>query len=433
MSPWLIAAMAVSGQQQFFPPKTLTLEQVWQQTEKNSKVVQIQQLHVEGSVEEIKDARAERLPEITASGAYARVSNMPVYDEGLLHAPAQFPVLHTYYTLGAEAYLNVYGGGRTNIKIAEKEVLGKIAREQKLLTISEVKLRAAEYYLGIEQNLIFSDLMRQFISDQEKQLERIRQLQKNGVVLKSDVLRAELQISRYRLSLDQIGNDITLASQKLDILIGQPDSQAIIPGGLPNPDSLVFGVLHDYLDEAVMNAHPERLSGQEKLLKQLQLEEAKAAQKPGLGLFATYNYSYPQILFYPYSGALYGFGMAGVKASWTISNLYQNKHKIKAAEIEVVQQEIGHRNTWDQVRQQVTAAYLRYKEALNRITVARANEEQATENARIVNNTYFNQLSLVTDLLDANTQQLQTRFELAAARMAALLQYYQLQNSIGNL
>lgn len=412
---------------------TLTIAEVWQQTEQNSKAIRMQQLHVESSAEAIKDARAQRLPAITASGAYARVSNMPVYADGVLHTPSQFPVLHTYYTLGAEAYLNVYSGGSTRLKITEKEVLEKIAEEQKRLTVSEAKLRAADYYLSIEQNRIFTDLMRQYIADQDQQLGRIRQLQRNGVVLKSDVLRAELQLSRQKLSLDQIENDSIIANQKLDILIGQPDSQAIVVKGLPDPDSLVFGTFQDYLDEAERNAHPELISAREKQLKQLQWKEIKAAQAPKLGLFATYNYSYPQILFYPYSGAVYGFGMAGVKASWTISNLYQNKHKIRAAQLETEQQEMEHLYTSDEVRQEVTAAYLRCKEALHRVSVARTNVEQATENARIVSNTYFNQLSLVTDLLDANTQLLQTRFELTAARMAALLQYYHLQNSIGNL
>jgi outer membrane protein len=65
--------------------------------------------------------------------------------------------------------------------------------------------------------------------------------------------------------------------------------------------------------------------------------------------------------------------------------------------------------------------------------VAKENIKQASENLRIVNNTYFNQLSLLTDLLDADTQLLQTRFDLAAAQISAELQYYQLQKTIGNL
>jgi len=39
----------------------------------------------------------------------------------------------------------------------------------------------------------------------------------------------------------------------------------------------------------------------------------------------------------------------------------------------------------------------------------------------------------VTDLLDADTQMLQTRFDLVSANIAARVRYYQLQKVIGNL
>jgi outer membrane protein len=125
--------------------------------------------------------------------------------------------------------------------------------------------------------------------------------------------------------------------------------------------------------------------------------------------------------------------MTGIRASFPFTAFYHNYHKTKAAELEYKRQEIEHADTQDAIKQQVKEAYLRYKESLNRIDVARTNIAQAAENSRILNNTYFNQLSLVTDLLDANTQLLQTRFDLEAAQIAAQLQYYRLQEAIGNL
>jgi outer membrane protein len=125
--------------------------------------------------------------------------------------------------------------------------------------------------------------------------------------------------------------------------------------------------------------------------------------------------------------------MGGIKASFAISSIYHNYHKTKVAKLEYESQEIEHAQTQDNVRQQVNEAYLRFNEALNRIEVSKTNVKQATENRRIVSNTYFNQTSLITDLLDADTQLLQTRFDLAAAQIAAQLKYFQLQNVTGNL
>jgi outer membrane protein len=412
---------------------SLTLAQVWEKAAVNSKSIQMQQLRVESSKEEILDAKAERLPEINAMGEYARVSNLPVYTNGLFHKPEQFEVVHTSYRFGGEAYFNLYNGNKVNNNIARQQINSNIRAEQKNMTVSEIKVQAAAYYLDLHRSNIFKTLIQANIADQEKQLAEIRQLHKNGVVLKSDVLRAELQLSRQQLTLTQIQNDIAIANQKLNILMGEPDEIPVITQELPNLEQLPPKTYEEYLATAMSNSYQNKISEQETKLRRLQLKDVRGNVSPKIGLFANYAYSYPQIQFYPYSIALYGVGLAGIKATFPIDAIYHNRHKEKAAEIEFKEQEIEHHNTQDIIRQKVKEAYLRYEEALNRIQVAQTNIQQATESSRIVSNTYFNQLSLVTELLESNTQLLQSRFDLAAAQIAAQLQYYQLQNAIGNL
>jgi outer membrane protein TolC len=416
-----------------YKPVNLTLKQVWDKAVLSNKNIQIQQLRVAGSQEEVLDAKAERLPEINATGEYARVSNLPIYTNGLFHTPEHFEVVHNSYRVGADAYLNLYNGHKTSNNISRQQIIQQIRSAQKNMTVSDIKLQASAYFLDLQRSTIFKQLILTHISDQEKQLEQIRQLQKNGVVLKSDVLRAELQLSRTQLSLTQIQNDYAIANQKLNILMGEPDGIPVVPSEMPEVDKLPMKTYEEYLSIAMSNAFQNQISEQEIKLRRLQLNDVRGNVSPKIGLFADYNYSYPQIQFYPYSIALYGLGLAGIRASFPIDALYHNRHKVKAAEIEYKQQELEHHNTQDQIRQKVNEAFLRYDEALNRIRVARTNIEQATESSRIVTNTYFNQLSLVTELLEANTQLLQSRFDLAAAQIAAQLQYYQLQNVIGNL
>jgi outer membrane protein len=411
----------------------LTLTQVWERAANFSKAVQMKQLHLEGSVEQIKDAKFERLPEVNIDGEYARITNMPIYENGLFKAPQQFEVLHQTYTAGADAYLNLYNGNKTNIEINARKTENKIAVEQKKLTLSEIKLRAAAYYLDMQRSIIFRDLLIKDIAAQEKQLQQIQALKANGVVLKSDVLRAGLKLSKQKLSLVELNNDLAIANQKLNILIGLPDEQKIIPTQNSVLDSLTLKSNTDYLNDAGSNSYQIKISEQETELKKLQLKNIKANVSPKVGLFGLYKYSYPQIFLYPYSPYIYGIGMGGIKASFAISSIYHNYHKTKVAKLEYESQEIEHAQTQDNVRQQVNEAYLRFNEALNRIEVSKTNVKQATENRRIVSNTYFNQTSLITDLLDADTQLLQTHFDLAAAQIAAQLKYFQLQNVTGNL
>ena len=412
---------------------TLTINQVWEKATAENKIIKMQDLDVAVSAEKILDAKAERLPEISTEAEYGKVSNFPLFVDGLLHKPELLPVEHTFYKVGGDAYLNLYNGHKTGTNITRQQILHEIHSERRNQTVSEIKLQAAAYYLDLQRSIAFKALMEKNIEDQERQLKEIRQLLINGVVLKSDVLRAELQLSRQNLSLKQINNDIAIARQKLNILMGEPDAQHTSPVELSAMQELPVKNYEEYLREAMARSYQNKISEEETRLSKLELKDVKANVNPKLGLFANYAYSYPQIQFYPYSNYLYGLGTAGIKASFSVDALYHNKHKVKAAQLELKTQELEHHHTQDQIRQRVNEGYLRYNESLNRIKVAETNVIQARENARIVNNTYFNQLSLVTDLLESNTQLLQTQFDLAAARIAAQLQYYQLQNIIGNL
>lgn len=414
-------------------PLPLTLSQVWEKADAFSKAIKIKNLGVQGSVQEVKDARAERLPELSVGGNYEKATNIPVYENGLFSAPTQHEVIHTLYKIGADGYLNVYNGSKTNLNIAKEEVLYKIAIEQQHLTTSEIRLRAAAYYLDLQKNIIFKDLLIKDIADQEKQLKEIKQFLKHGVVLKSDVLRVELKLSRQQMSLIRIENDIILANQKLNILIGEPDERLVDPVEKLEPEALLLKSYDNYLSEATEKSFPYRISEQQTQLRKIQLKNVKANVAPQVGLYGNFNFANPQIFLYPYNPHLYSLGIVGVKASFAISSFYLNKHKEKAAQIELQQQETEHSDVQDNVRKRVKEAYLRYKESLIQIGVDRVNVDHAKENARIVSNTYFNQTSLITDLLDADIQLLQTRFDLATSQIAAQLQYYQLQNVIGTL
>ncbi|PWV50615.1 outer membrane protein TolC [Chitinophaga sp. S165] len=435
MLPFMILTMCVTAQRPHdtIQPLHLSIEQIWEQAEVNNRRIAMSKLRVESSEEALKDAKAERLPEINAAGAYARVTNMPVYEDGIFHTPEQFPVLHNYYKVGGEAYFNIYNGNKTTLEIKKEATEHAIAEQQKNLTVSEVKFNAAVCYLDLARSCRFKELIAKDIAEQERQLAHIQELQKNGVVLKSDVLRATLKLSRQKMGMVEIDNDIAIASQQLAIMIGADEHVLIAPDTSLTEQSAVTGTYEEYLSGAAEHAYEYKISEGETALKELSLKQVKANVSPKVGLFAEYAWSYPQIQFYPYAGAMYGLGMYGVKAAFPISSFYHNKHKEKAAKIELHRQEIEHKETGDVVRQHVNEAFLRYKEALTRIDVAETNVKQAAENLRIVNNTYFNQLSLVTDLLDADTQMLQTRFDLVSANIAARVRYYQLQKVIGNL
>ncbi|MBV8327730.1 TolC family protein [Chryseobacterium sp.] len=410
----------------------LSLKDAWQRAEENSRHIKINTLDADIAEAEVKDTKRERLPEIAVKGSIEKASNIPIYENGIFSRPVQHEVIHTLYRAGADFYLNIYEGNKLNLKIKENQTLQKIKNIQKEQAVSDIHYKTAALYLDLQKTFIFRNLIRQDIEDQKTQLKEIQALYKNGVVLKNDVLRIELELSRRKMALVTIENDILIATQKLNIILGIPDEKTVIPDAPLDQwnESAAYG---EYLKQAMDHSFDYHVSEEQTELSKIRLKQVKANVSPKIGLYGEFYYANPQIFLYPYNPNWYSLGIVGLKASFSISSLYHNTHKVKAAALEFEKEEEGHKNTEDKIRQQVKEAYLRYQEALEQIRVAETNVTQAKENARITKNTYFNQASLLTDLLDADIQLLQTKFELEAAKIMAQNNYYLLQNITGTL
>ena len=411
----------------------LTLPEAWRKAEAYSRQIEITRKASAIAAEEVKDARIERLPEIGMAGSVEKATNMPIYENGIFSSHTQqHEIIHTLYKASADLYLNLYNGNKLNLKIEENKLLYQLTEIQYDEMVSNIRYKTASLYLDLQRSQIFRKLIIQDIADQEKQLAEIKSFQKHGVVLKSDVLRVELELSRRKMALVTIENDILVAMQKLNIIIGTPDEQPVIPAEFA-PEQIIDQSYENYLEAALHSSFAYHLSEKQTEISKVRLREVKANIRPKVGLYSDFTYANPQIFLFPYNPAWYSLGIAGIKASLPISELYHNMHKVHAARLELEKEEVAHKDTEDKVRQRVKEAYLRYKESLVQISVAEANVAHAEENARIIKNTYFNQTSLITDLLDADVQLLQTRFELAASRIIAQDKYYLLQNIIGIL
>jgi outer membrane protein TolC len=104
-----------------------------------------------------------------------------------------------------------------------------------------------------------------------------------------------------------------------------------------------------------------------------------------------------------------------------------------AARLRVKQAELQTEARRDEVRTEAASFYIKYGEALNRIAVNEHSVEEALVNYRIQNTKYLNQLTLLTDLLDADNLYQESRFNLVRAQTDALAIYYHLLYLSGNL
>jgi outer membrane protein len=279
--------------------------------------------------------------------------------------------------------------------------------------------------------------LQQFILDQLKRaqvrLENINSLYKNQKVTKSDVLRAQVTLSNVELSFQQNQNDIAIANQKLAILTDLPDAIKIIPIDSAAIEKPEIESLSSLVEKTETSSFSVQKAGENIELQRTKVKTVQSDNMPTLSFNGAYGIHYPNYLFFPPVDQAYSVGFVGLKAQYEISSIYKNKEKLNAAKMRVNEAELIQKEKIDKVRSEIKAYYIKYDEALNRISVNQKSVEQTKVNYKIVNTKYLNQLSLLTDLLDADNLYQESRQNLVKAQTDALTIYYRIFYTSGNL
>ncbi|MEY8760631.1 TolC family protein [Chryseobacterium tongliaoense] len=413
----------------------ISLEEIWKTAEMNNRQLKLSDLNLQQSKLEVLEAKDRLLPEISLVGDIKLNSRFLIYDDGLFSSPQDVPVKSYGYGAGYSLNFNLFNGGRDrrNIKMKQEEEAHR--QYEGNLQKHSVKYSIAVAYFDLSKFLNFRDFLSAEIAAENKQLSLIESLHQNGVVLKSDVLRTSVKLSRLELNLSDIEKKIDISKERLNILMGRDQGQPIAIDYKCDfqPETIQNGDFADYMDIA-LNQSPEfKMADSDIKWSELNIRQISATRLPKVSLYSTYNYTYPQISFYPYSNDLWGFGQTGIKVQFSIDNLYKSKHSIARARIVNIQAKEKANIKKDEISLQVKEAYLQQQQALESVETAEKNILKTTETLRVIRNSYLHQESLLTDLLEAENAVLEAKFNLTTAQTSVKLNHIRLLAIVGIL
>jgi outer membrane protein TolC len=199
---------------------------------------------------------------------------------------------------------------------------------------------------------------------------------------------------------------------------------------MPRP---VVDTLLSLVTIAPKNAFAVNRLGENINIQNARIKSLNSNYSPVISLYSAYGLSYPNTIFFPPVDQAYSIGFVGLKIQYNISSRYQNKNKVSAGKIRLEELHYVQKNINDNVRQEAGSLLIKYREALNRISVNEKSIEQARVNYKIVSAKYYNQLALLTDLLDADNLYQESKFNLVQSQTSALFIYYQLLYTSGKL
>jgi len=412
----------------------LTLEKVWEITASQNRQLQLASLYLKESDINVLEAKDKLLPELSVIGNYALNSKLLIYNDGLFSSPENVPVSKYGYGYGYNLDFNLYSGGKDkrNIKIREEE---EVRRQNEFeLQKNNIKYAVAVVYYDLYKFMQFRDFIAAEITAEKKQLITIENLNKNGTVLKSDVLRTSVKLAKLKLSFSDVEKKIEITKQRLNVFMGRDNED---PVSISNKE-IEAGNIKDfefteYVSMALKNAPEYKIANNNIELSDLNIKQAKANVLPKVYLYSRYNYTYPQVSFYPYSNDLWSYGQTGVKMMFSLDNLYKSKHSIAHANTINDQEKEKANIKKDEITIQVKEAYLQRQQAWESEVTAEENIIQSSETVRVIRNSYLNQESLLTDLLDAENLLLEAKFALTSAKVNLKLSHIRLLVIIGIL
>ena len=382
------------------------------------------------SDDQLKTAYINRLPTIQV-GANAGMIGQPVIFQQGLSQPIHPETPGWSQNYKVELTQPIYQGGRIQYSILKADIQKQIAILNTANDQAGIKLVLLQQYMSLFSFYKQREVLDRNIEESERRLKDITRMRKEGVVTRNDEIRSELQLTNDRLAYQEAENSIALTSQQLDLYLGLDETLLIIPDTTLLYSAVGMQDYETYVRLAYENYPGMQIARRDTRLAENDIKLVKANNLPSLSLHAGNTLARP--LSTTLADMYNNNWNIGLSLSYNLSSLYQNKHRMHEVRQVVQLRQNAEEQLMQHIRIDVRTAYTRHQEALNRVEALKLSVKQAEENYRIVQNRYLNQLSILTDLLDASSVRLNAELQLTVARTQTIYTYYELQRVCGSL
>ena len=413
-------------------PMLMTIEQLFELADKNSKDIQLHNLMINEADQAVKVAKNKLLPTIDAKAEFSYIGDGVMTDRDFSNGiHADMPHFGNSFVLKASQV--VYSGGAISGNIERSKLEAVKARHEYDISRQDLRFLLLGYYLDLfqlnNQKIVY-----------ERNVEQTQILVKDmcvaydqGTALKSDITRYELQLQNLQLGLTATKNKINVLNYKLATTLGL-DSDAVI---LPDTTALFNMTVerkmeNDWMEESKFTPQMELANTEIEICKNNE-RLVRADKLPKVSISVTNDFNGPILVEVPPLDNNFNYWFAGVSLSYSFDALFKTGKKMKQAKLATLQSQTRRELAEEHISNAIHEAFVNLNEAYVRLETQQKSVQLAHENYGIVRQRYINGLALITDMLDASTTQLDMELQLANYQIGILYQYYLLKKITGTL
>lgn len=410
--------------------RSITLDEALGLGIENNRQLKMANTDVAIANENVSQAKIAKMPRIGFNTGYNYIGDPKLY-EGFYKNSLNVDYYNHQAYGNIVSAVPVYTGNLINKKIEQQELISEIQESVVKMTEADIRLAIIKQYYTLEKLYRQIEITNQNIKNTDLRINQLKSRVANGQNLKSDLLRTELQQSRFKVSVITDTNDIALVSNYLDILIGLPTNLILKPeeGDITLP--FVEVDLKKSIEEASLNRMEIKQSEIDVKLSEASLDMTRSGFKPAVNANLMLNTEYPAQ--WPNYVNIVNYWTVGVSLNWDISSFYNLKHRTNADKYQIDKKTIALDETRDQIEREVKSAFIKFEESRVNISTFKKDVELAQSNYKIVKSRYDNDFALISDMVDAELQLNEARISLVNANLDLIIQYYSLQYAKGTL
>lgn len=413
----------------------MSLEQLYRTADEHNTSIKSYESALREAEAGIKVAKAERLPDVDASASFSYLGGGRITDRDFTHG---FGVHIPHYgnNFALSASMPLYTGGAIESGINLSKLAAEMANANASDNRQRVRMLLTGHYLQLHnlknQERVFDENIRLT----ETLIDHTQKRQAEGVVLRNDLTRYELQLEQLRLGRTQVRNQARIVNHQLVTALGIEDSVEILPSdtfedweamGVPTTTEAMWQ------QQATDNAPALQRSQLGIAMSEQRVKLEKSARRPSVALVAEEHFDGPITVEIPNLNKNLNYFFVGVGVKYRFGSLYKNNHKVRQAKLTTETARQQHQSAIENVENAVQEAYTGLLTSQEELETSRKRVELSEQNYSVINNRYQNGLALVTDMVDAANQQLDAQLSLVNSRINVLYNYYRLKYISGTL
>lgn len=221
--------------------KPLSLNEAISLSIQNSKQLRVGHAKVDQATASLKEANERQLPDVSVSGSYLRLTQ-PNIDLKLNlgnnsgGTPTESPKVNQAAYGSANVSIPIFAGGKLQSGKESARYLAEAAKLDVDKDREDVIQNTIAAYSNLYKAKAAVALVQENIRQSDERVKEFSNKEKNGLLARNDLLKAELQQSNYQLALMDAENNLKISNLNMDIMLGLPDNTLL------QVDSTIFKV-----------------------------------------------------------------------------------------------------------------------------------------------------------------------------------------------